>query len=193
MPKQVATRVNKEPDIPLAYFLWLVDMVKRPRNPGRYTEFLRVLHSVPFKGIVGNDTNREDDGKNLRGIFLNGRHVEYKTEHDWLASDCTVLEFLIGLAIRMEYILFDENKGDRTIRWFWELVRNLGLIEYRDDDQHNGEDEIDNRQKLTRFLERRYSPNGSGGVFPLLRTNTDQRRVEIWYQMSEYLSERNQY
>ena len=31
--------------------------------------------------------------------------------------------------------------------------------------------------------------NGTGGLFPLKRPRVNQRRVEVWYQMSEYLME----
>jgi hypothetical protein len=34
---------------------------------------------------------------------------------------------------------------------------------------------------------RTYDRRGHGGLFPLQRSNRDQRRVEIWYQLSEYL------
>ena len=39
------------------------------------------------------------------------------------------------------------------------------------------------------LLERRYLEDGDGGLFPLKCPRKDQRRVEIWYQMSAWVIE----
>ena len=39
------------------------------------------------------------------------------------------------------------------------------------------------------MLAREYSDNGHGGLFPLKNPKKDQRKVEIWYQMTEYINE----
>ena len=38
-------------------------------------------------------------------------------------------------------------------------------------------------------VERRYKRSGEGGLFPLKNAAKDQRKVEIWYQLSSYLLE----
>jgi hypothetical protein len=36
---------------------------------------------------------------------------------------------------------------------------------------------------------RKYDPDGSGGFFPLTRSDDDQTRIELWYQMNAYIEE----
>jgi hypothetical protein len=40
-------------------------------------------------------------------------------------------------------------------------------------------------------IHRYYQPNGHGGFFPLENPQDDQRHVELWYQLNEYVMERN--
>ena len=112
-------------------------------------------------------------------------------------APCTVLEMLIALAIRCESdIMHDDACGDRTRLWFWEMIKNLGLIDYTDDAymyDKSGSFDSEVNHIIDIFLERRYDKHGRGGAFPLrkYRTNyySDQRKVEIWYQLSAWLIE----
>ena len=67
-------------------------------------------------------------------------------------------------------------------------MENLGLDPV---DMHNsGEyDNVRNHAIIKRFLERAYNRSGRGGLFPIKRVLKDQRRVEIWYQMMDYISQ----
>ena len=95
-----------------------------------------------------------------------------------------MLEMLVALADRMSYYA----DGD----WFWEMIENLGLLPYNDsnfyDDKYVGNYSVS--RILVTFLGRKYLKNGTGGLFPLQHTRKDQRRVELWYQMCEYLEEK---
>jgi hypothetical protein len=65
-------------------------------------------------------------------------------------------------------------------------MTNLGLEEYRHvarSDRRVIEDILDI------FVERKYDPNGYGGLFPLRCPKHDQREIEIWYQFNEYLED----
>ena len=42
---------------------------------------------------------------------------------------------------------------------------------------------------VQKFLDRKYSRNGDGGLFTVNRSRYDLRSVEIWYQMCWYLDE----
>jgi hypothetical protein len=88
---------------------------------------------------------------------------------------------LIGLSRRLA---FETDHGDDGASWFWHLINNLGLLGYTDGSKFRPEDVDD---VTSRVIWRTYDQSGHGGLFPLQHTNNDQRRVEIWYQLSEYL------
>ena len=103
---------------------------------------------------------------------------------DILDGPCSVLEMMIALAIRCEEnIMDDPNIGDRTSQWFWGMVVNLGLgsmVDCRFDKQF-----VDETIRI--FLNRKYAPNGNGGLFTIRDCDKDLRKVEIWHQLCWYL------
>jgi hypothetical protein len=44
---------------------------------------------------------------------------------------------------------------------------------------------------LEDLIWRTYRPNGQGGFFPLKNPQEDQTKIEIWYQLNEYVMEIN--
>lgn len=93
---------------------------------------------------------------------------------------------MIALAIRCEeHIMDDPDIGNRTGQWFWNMIVNLGLGSMNDSkfDRDYVEDIVQ------KFLDRKYSRNGDGGLFTVNRSRYDLRSVEIWYQMCWYLDE----
>jgi hypothetical protein len=93
-----------------------------------------------------------------------------------------MLEMLIGLARRLSF----EAEG-RADDWFWHLLENIKLDKYNDSSGYDP-DEVDDI--LERIIWRNYRPDGVGGLFPLNEPEEDQRKVELWYQLSAYLIER---
>lgn len=168
------------------YFNWLCDIVDANDSDHSFKNLMGVLFDITFEGFVGNDINREEDGKYLRN--------EFADTHNYLSyapieGPCNVLEMMIGVAIRMENLLWDPDFGDRTAHWFWLMIQNLELD--RLDDMHWRGDSslIYAEQTIDIFVHRMYDPDGSGGLFPLRKPSEDQRKVEIWYQMSAYIDE----
>jgi protein involved in sex pheromone biosynthesis len=100
-----------------------------------------------------------------------------------------MLEMLIALAIRCEEQMSNPKEGDRTCKWFWEMIQNIELDSYTDSDYFNLDGPVMVDKILTNVLERNYKHDGKGGLFPLKKAKGDQRNVEIWYQMSAYLLE----
>jgi hypothetical protein len=90
-----------------------------------------------------------------------------------------VLEMLIAFARRAEF-----ETEDQVYVWFWEFLRNLGLDECSD---QKGFDDEYVSLVLEDLVWRTYSPNGNGGLFPIVDSHLDQRGIEIWYQFCEYL------
>jgi hypothetical protein len=97
----------------------------------------------------------------------------------------SILEVLIGLAIRCCETLADDDNNMRIDQWFWLLMSNCGLNRFTDDRYSS----LDTDEIVDRIVYRRYERNGVGGLFPLKRARRDQRKVELWYQMSYYLVE----
>ena len=43
------------------------------------------------------------------------------------------------------------------------------------------------RDRIERFMDRDYEPNGRGGLFTVRNARCDMRDVDIWYQMCMYV------
>lgn len=152
-----------------------------------YSRLLAQLHGVEFYSLVPNDDNRGADGEQLRNIYID--EVGPTRAPSLPKSPCTVLEMLIGVAYRLEFELLGGNYERPAKDWFWVLIDNLGLEWFVDTNftQYNVLSEVD--EKVQILLERQYNTDGSGGLFPLSYPQKDQRRVEIWYQMSAWVIE----
>ncbi len=167
------------------YFEWLYSQIGavRNRNPQRsYWNLTRQLFTKEFVWFVPNDDNRIEDGRALRAQFLDDEGTD-EVDHDWLDLGCSMLEMLIALSRRASY------ESDKTpVDWFGIFLNNLELDQYNDanyrDEDYDVIDEI-----LDTVIYRNYLADGQGGLFPLQHPDRDQRKVEIWYQMSAYLLE----
>lgn len=165
------------------YFTWLYSQVEtvEAANPSRtYWRILKILFAKEFLWIIPNDDNRAEDGKDLRHEFIRCEGLEDVDSH-WMELGCSMLELLIALSRRLAF----EDDGEPD-RWFWELMENLDLERYNDA-AFIPEEEID--QILDEVIWRTYKRNGVGGLFPLKKTNDDQRENELWYQLSAYILE----
>ena len=164
------------------YFEWLFSLVDN-RADG-YQKLLTHLHNTEFWYSIPNDKNRAADGIDLRYRFGVEHGIDYA--ESYLEGPCSVLEMMVALCMRCEiHIMSDPDIGDRTGKWFWEMIANLGLSSQTDiryDKQFVSE-------VISTFLNRRYSKNGEGGLFAVRKSRIDMRDVEIWYQMCWYLDE----
>jgi hypothetical protein len=166
------------------YFEWLYNQVAnlKLRNPARtHWSLLRQLYSKEFDWFVPNDDNRAEDGKDIRREFLSEVNAPY--DPGWEDLGCSMLELFIGIARRLSF----EADGEPDV-WFWHLIETLGLLEFSDKN-YNQEAERVIDEALERVIRRTYDYDGRGGLFPLRNPPSDQRNVEIWYQLSAYLIE----
>lgn len=167
------------------YLTWLYGQIDNSnlKNPARtHWSLARQLYTKEFLWFVPNDDNRVEDGKDLRYEFLETCDVE-DPDPSWLGLGCSMLEMLIALSRRLSF-----EGGGEPREWFWEMLENIEIFMAHSNDQHYDariKDEIN--ESLDRVIWRNYSPNGVGGLFPLSHPQEDQRKVEIWYQMAEYL------
>lgn len=170
--------MNRHQPLDDMYLEWLYDQVLvRTRGGATYWKLLRQMHETEFTWFVPNDGNRAEDGKDLRMEWTS--QVDIQAPEMWLDLGCSFLEMLVALARRMEF-----EAGETVQHWFWRLLQNLGFESYHDGSGYS-------RKYVTKcmriVMDRMYDPRGNGGLFPLQDPKEDQRRVELWYQMSAYL------
>lgn len=177
------SRMSVEKD----YFEWLYNLVCEGRyeKPNSYRKLLKYLHDTEFTYRLRHDSDRAQDGVDLRRRFaLQNDEYYYDYTIRSLDGPCSVLEMMIALAIRCEEtIMADPQVGDRTGQWFWKMIHNLGLgsmLDYRFDEEYV-------EQVVITFLNRKYEPNGRGGLFTIRGCDSDLRKVEIWRQLCWYL------
>lgn len=145
-----------------------------------YSVLIWHLYDMSFYSSISMDEKRSVDGRNLRYQFGSKYGIDIPEIRTYLDnSPCSILELMIALAIRYENLCADEDFGDRTSDWFWEMIDNLGLIQMTDDNY-----DPDYASSIVfRFLNREYSPDGTGGLFQVPDSKVDLRQVDIWYQM----------
>jgi len=174
------------------YFGWLYSKVRGSRDDGPGMSYMTVcsrMHQTAFNWDVPNDDNRAADGKDLRHKFLNDATIRDAVDADreWLSLDASVFEVLASLCFRANFMI------DIPVDEFFEMMLiNLGLTKYSDGLIDNAAISQINRI-IRRFNERRYTSTGKGGIFPLKHADKDQRQVELWYQMSAYMTENKMY
>ena len=171
------------------YFEWLYGQFAAVsnRNPDRsYWHLAQMLHSREFVWMVRNDDNRVEDGRELRFDFVHEQGTDGLDPY-WLELGCSTLEMLVALARRASF-----SSTREPGEWMWQFMQNLNFTRYTDSNwSDNAAKAVD--RKLSNLIYRTYSPTGRGGLFPLRNAVEDQRKVELWYQMSAYLLETEKY
>ena len=159
------------------YYHALKHLILPAPNNKSYSILLEKLYSMNFIPRIERDENRALDGIFLRENF----------GYDGM-EPCSVLEMMVALAGR-----FDGNSGfdeDQVGSNFWILIENLSIERF--DDAYclkNVYGRMLIETAIQRMMDRTYQFDGYGGLFPLKRATIDQRKVEIWDQMQEWLIE----
>lgn len=173
------------------YFAYMMHLVCNNRYGGRlrWRKLFRLLYETEFVYMLDIDANRADDGTDLRYRFAYECGLMAADVKRYLdIQPCSVLEMMVALASRCEEQIMDNpDNGDRTGKWFFQMVESLGLMGM-DDSRFDKEAA---RDILYRFMRREYDESGHGGLFALRYPNSkiDIRQIEIWYQMMAYLEE----
>lgn len=171
------------------YFEWLYNLVcgTNTYTSLTYRKLLMFLHNIEFTWLLEMDGNRAQAGIDFRYRF--GYENGYSDEDIYRYLDkrpCSVLEMMVALAFKVEeQIMDDEEYGNRTGQWFWNMIVSLGLGSFSD----RNFDPNRARRIITVFLNRDYEPNGRGGLFTIENCKDDLRKVEIWSQCMWYLDE----
>lgn len=155
----------------------------------------RTLHQREFSAIIQKDINRINDGRQLRQLFLDEKEFKSNKERDEASAEiyipeCSVLELLIGIAERLNFMYLDSPYEKTVSGWMRELLSNLQIGYMTDAVLTEFPEYIQRAGKIMdRLIERTYDERGHGGLFPLDRPKRDQRRIEIWEQMMDYCAE----
>ena len=170
------------------YYIWLIEESGLAEN---YSMLGNKLHRTPFVWMIDRDGNRAEDGKTLRYLYSCERNFvgeEAEKVDEYLCGPCSLLEFLVALARRIEIdIMAEGGVDDRTSEWFEDMLDNLGLLEF--DDKHYEENRVD--YILNRFMSRKYDENGNGNIFKNTEKGRDKggphfRNLEIWSQAQAF-------
>lgn len=175
------------------YIQWLYSKVGgTDRKYNHFWRVIRRLHQREFYFIVPNDVNRVEDGKALRGEFADEYQYDVNLIVRALDFPCTMLEMLVAFAVRIDSdIMWDPDVGDRSAYWFWKMLENAGLNLKKFSDENFDENCIFELEELiNRVVSRHYNRHGEGGLFPVMETKKDLRRVELWYQMHFWIAEK---
>lgn len=173
------------------YLDWLKSQVEYYTERGQHDFLFKRLYEREYYAVIDKDINRIYDGVSLRQGYIDSCAMSPSFDEE-AASDepCRFLEFLIALATRMSFIMSDIDE-DLTEDCFWELLHNMGNLDKLNDQEYlslGGDMAVD--MAIDRVLERNYAASGVGGLFPMNNPRCDQRNVEIWYQMNQYLNEK---
>lgn len=166
------------------YIDWLINLVCDEDRRRAYSSLFSLLYSIPYRWSIPLDANRSEDGLDLRARYEKevGEKVINIMSND--TETCNVLEFLIALAIRCEFIIsgsFDENT---TYKWFWMMIDNMGLTGAVNDDW----DEDAAIKIVDNMLDRKYDIDGShGGLFVVDDPEKDFAKKDIWYQLNAWI------
>lgn len=174
------------------YMDYILDRISLPVGyRTKYSKLLDYLFETPFVWSIANDVNREMDGLELREEYFDEEGIDYEDRNSELDEHkCSCLEMMVALSEKIEYHIMGEPGDDYPARWLIEMIENLGLDEY--DDYIFDEKEVE--KIVHNWLKRRYDEDGNGSIFPRKRQGKNRekkgknlKRVEIWYQMAEYL------
>lgn len=168
------------------YFEWLKSQVDFLDFPEKYERLFTALYGMEFVWRHPMDRNRAFDALELRNLYF--EETGHKALNTFANSN--VLELIISIARRMNFICSSFNE-DKTKIIFWRLIANLDLAMMSDPEYNRSGGDSRVHSIIDRFLNRQYEPTGEGGLFPMQNPREDQREVEIWYQMNQYLSDPN--
>lgn len=171
-------------DIREAYLRWLEPQLRDEHgNPDKnYWDLLNIMFEREFVWVVYMDDNRMADGLDLRKEFAH----DHRMNPDRLSVDelgpCSFLEVLIGISRRLAF-----TAGGSAPGWAWQLLGNLELQRMTDPLSPGKAARVNDI--MDTCIMRTYSPDGTGGFFPLAWPDEDQTKIQIWYQMSAYVAE----
>lgn len=164
------------------YGKWLVKQVGFTNDlvSQSYTLLFEKLHDMDFTWVLDLDDSRAKDGEFLRRKYFDDLGISGNFN-----QRCSVLEMLIGFAIRLDNDYIGDPIDPHPEDIFIEMLANLGLADLYDEN-------FDEDQMTTiclNWMTRNFEYNGEGSVFPLRNPTCDQRECDLWTQAMAYICE----
>lgn len=168
-------------DVIHQYTEYLSNLVGLPYK--EYSKLLTCLMDLEFLYYIPGDRNRREDGLYQRVNYIREKDISNYDLEDRFVS---VLEVLVAFAIRIDHDWIGDPDEPRPDIIFIEMLENLDIF-YSNEFFYYRDTVI----KVNRWLDREFDFNGVGSIFPLKLnvSRIDQRKVEIWMQMTAYLRE----
>jgi hypothetical protein len=167
------------------YITWLVNKMNivEDRN---YSMLLRELYRREFYSVIKYDEDRGSDGIALRNTWAD----EIGYTGDTLFGPPRVLETLMGISMRIEDQIF---VGPWFEEWdykriFWDLINNLGLINFDGILNNSDYKEIDT--VLDEFLSKTSRRDTFSNIFHFYVTPHNIKKMNLWEQMHAYIAEK---
>lgn len=174
------------------YFKYLYSIVNKGEyKTVPYIHLFQYMYDTPFSYTIWKDESRAEDAMDMRNRFIEKYHI---SEEDakivgnpaGYINTVSVLEVLIAMCVRVETrIMRNEDLGDRTSEFFWNIMSSLGIAHLNDELFDSSVVEA----AMDRFINRTYEPNGVNGPFYIENPRDDLRKVDLWYQFMWYLAE----
>lgn len=164
------------------YLAWLTENFCKCKD-AKYTRLLQKFWEKEFYSLIPHDEDRGKDGLAYREKWS----AETGLESDFGCP--RVLEVLIGLSERIHSQLWGGQYADKWSRTdiFWKLVGNLKVLQY--DDSYLGGISEPVGNMLENWLERKYSKDGTGGIFVVKDVEKNFKKLNLWDQMQIFVRE----
>lgn len=153
---------------------------------GTYNNLFDCLFNIEYSYDIWQDENREADAQEMLNEWL---HNERMSRYDLSWRTCSVLEVMMALAERMSYIASGAVDDNRPSYWFWRMIENIGFDIYTDDVWNSMDGDLNVERDISAMMNHEIEPDGRGGLFPLRDSKNDQRCIELWYQMNNWMVE----
>lgn len=152
-----------------------------------YLKLCEILVSTEFVPVIDMDWNRSKECLELRNEFA----AEYNEDpSDIFGENGNMLELLTVLSERIRFGMAESDYEAPTRKWFNEMLCNCGLDEWCENQSYDAEGAEDAVRKiLDTVIFRKIEWDGTGGLFPLVYSQRDQRKIELCSQMNDYLEE----
>lgn len=165
----------------LLYLIWRGGLQRFTK----YGRLFDILHHIKFEVVLDRDDNREEDGCDLRNEYNVPNGFSVSVDEAFYARQCSVLEMLIALAIRVDDEIIGDPAEEHPERFFMEMIKNLKLDRFKG--EHYESDDV--IKIIRKWMSREFNRDGYGSPFPVKYDHRDQRELEIWDQMNSYISE----
>ena len=157
------------------YFHWLLKFIGNGFcRKNSYFELLKYLFDAEYYWSIPMDENRAADGIDLRHRFVVECDEDEEASYAYLSGPPSVLEVMIALSIKMEYIARGSIDINKSAQWFWGMIKSLDIFDCYDGNFDEGKV----MYMLSRWMDYRNEisifPNGEG---------------ELWSQAMNFLSE----